>query len=185
MIVTSSTFNSNGRVPSGPWVRTWLLALLLIFLVLGTLEVFWRTNDFKPSIQDGIGLWCQIRRRVRNADSTCVAILGDSRTQLAIDPQILAEEYGGNAILMLAKPTTSPLPLIRHLARDTSFRGTILCGVNPTYFFNGERGQELPMVQAIEQYNNEPFSASLEQHLCLFFQSHLRLGYPVFHGGLS
>ena len=81
-------------------MKTWLLTLLLVVLVLGTLEAFWRFQGFQPSIQDDIVLWSLVRRRVRSTDPNCAVILGDSRTQVAIDPQILAEQLNGNQVLI-------------------------------------------------------------------------------------
>jgi hypothetical protein len=74
-------------------------------------------------------------------DRTGVVILGASRTQAGIDPQVLSEELRG-PVTQLAINGASPLPILEDLAADASFKGTVIVGVAPGVVFDSMRRTE-------------------------------------------
>lgn len=131
----SSTSSSEVEValPTRSARRVLMAAVALAGVALLGLELFWRMRGFTPMVRDTMQLWALERARVRD-DANVIAIIGSSRAQLALDPEVLTEELGRPAI-QLAITGGSPLPVLEDLASDPQFRGIVLCEVTPSSFF--------------------------------------------------
>lgn len=138
----SSTSSSSQRVPADG--RRWhvVVALLLAVGVIAGLEVGWRAWGLRPSIVDGTGSWVAARERI---EPRSTVLLGASRIQAAIDPDVLREETG-TPVVQLALPAGSPLPLLQDLAREAGFEGQVVVDFMSSIFFNVEH----------EMYQNVP-----------------------------
>jgi hypothetical protein len=119
-------------LPTGPWGRTWVVALLVAASLVGGYEGFWRLRGFRPTLTDDAGLWVAARARVRDDDPEQVVLVGDSRMQLGLDPA--AYGAGGPEPVMLAIDGQTPYTILGDLAANTRFRGTVLVDVSPTSF---------------------------------------------------
>lgn len=126
-----STSSSDERLPAGPWGKTWAVALLISVVVLGAAEAFWRSKAFNPSLIDDMDLWAMQRSKVpAGADS--VVIIGSSRNQADIATDVVRRELPGRTVVQLAVTGGRPLAVLRDLAEDESFQGTVLCDLLPT-----------------------------------------------------
>lgn len=131
----SSTSSSEDGValPARSATRVLVAAVTLAGILMFGLELFWRSRGFTPMVRDTVQLWARERERVRNANNV-IAIVGSSRAQLALDPQVLTAELGRQSV-QLAITGGSSLPVLEDLAGDPRFRGIVLCEVTPSSFF--------------------------------------------------
>ena len=130
--VRSFISNSDSRKPTGHWPRTWALAAGIVFLLLGTWELFWRSRGWTTMVVADREAWVLARLSVR---PTSTVLLGTSRTGAALDPEVWAVELGSERPVMLAVEGVSALPVLADLAADTSFRGRVVAEMMPTETF--------------------------------------------------
>lgn len=116
-------------MPGGPWLRTWLGALLLIALGLGGLEWHMRRHRYQPSVKDDVYAWAWQRARVSDGSPRTVAILGASRIHLAFSPSAFAAALPGWKAVQLAIDGSAPIGSLRDLAADPDFRGVALVDI--------------------------------------------------------
>lgn len=98
-------------------------------------ELYWRSNEFYPTIEDNDALWAAQRSRVDSPKPSDVIFIGSSRIHfdLQLDKWNL---YTGLTSIMLAQPGSSPLPIFKDLVENTDYAGTIIVGVTPGLFFS-------------------------------------------------
>jgi hypothetical protein len=130
-----SSISSSDRAPSGPWRRTWLVAIGLAMVALGALETGWRAAGHRPGPIDDSRLWAAARLRL-GSGPRAVAILGDSRALFGIDLGALQSELDAERPTQLAIQGSTPVPILLDLARDEAFRGLALVAVSPVRFFD-------------------------------------------------
>lgn len=130
----SSTSSSSKRLPGGPWLKTGLLACLVIVLVLGLFEVFWRCLGFRPGVKDGPDLWAYNYKKIDTNNSEQIVFIGDSRVKIDIDLDAFGEIFPGPKPVQLAISNTVPNPVLKMLADDESFVGIIISSVNHSVY---------------------------------------------------
>jgi hypothetical protein len=135
-------------VPDQPWGRIFVGAVLVLALLLGGWEAYWRAYGVHPSIANTFGLWAQQRRRIDAGEGHATVLLGASRVFFDIQLPVW-ESLAGRRPIQLAIEGTSPLPFLEDLAADPQFTGQVLVGVAPDVFFSGYqyRGGVLPYVR--------------------------------------
>jgi len=127
----SSTSNSNRVLPEGPWLRTWLLAIVLVAGVVGGWEIALRRMGHRPTVVDDQALWASQRARVYTVDGRKTIVLtGDCRVQLGLVPEVLRSSFPDHRIVQLAVEETSPIATLRDLAADEKFDGIVICGLD-------------------------------------------------------
>jgi len=122
--VHSSTFSSD-RVPTGPWGKTWLVALAAIAFAVIALETLARERGYRPSVKDDEYAWAWQRARVDDAPHA-VALLGTSRILLAFSPPAFAQALPDWTYVQLAIDGSQPAGSLIDLARDPDFRGVAI-----------------------------------------------------------
>jgi hypothetical protein len=127
------------------------------------LELFWRRRRFKPELNDSAELWCVERTRAVR-EPNVLAIVGSSRMLFGIDPRALAKALPGRNIVNLAIKGQPSLPVLRSLAADSRFRGTVLCEVTPQQLFSSER-RDFEKLQWLEFYEKRPWVSPIEGRL--------------------
>jgi hypothetical protein len=172
MTVLSSTSNSKIEVLRGNWLRTWAIALSLLFVLLFLWEGAWRARGFVPMMADSPALWANVRRQVK-PDS--VVIIGSSRSAVGIDPR-LYEQLTGKKTLQLSITAASPLPVLKHFAADESFKGTIICELVENAILIGYDEPRSQMY--INESKNESLVRLLEFRADSFLQQHLVSAMP-------
>lgn len=146
MIVRSSTSNSDQGLPAGKWGKVWLLAVGLVVLTLAGLEVFWRLNEYSPSVNDSEDLWASVRHQVAPAS---IVLLGTSRIKSNVDSDWFASEVGGMPPLQLGIMGGSPVPVLEDLADDPAFAGIAIVEVFQKWVFNWDspEGKSAPAAE--------------------------------------
>lgn len=120
----SSTSSSDRSAPEGPWLATGLAALAIAALLLGGLEMLWRSHGERPSVTDDEKLWAAERSRVYGDD--VIVIVGSSRALLGVSMPTLRARLPRQRPVMLAIDGTSPWLTFRSVLDDPQFHGTIV-----------------------------------------------------------
>src|SRR5215469_5664170 len=123
-------------VPEQPWGRIFAGAILILGVLLGCWEAYWRAYGVHPSIANTYGLWATQRRRIDAGEGDATVLLGASRVFFDIQLPVW-ERLAGRRPIQLAIEGTSPLPFLEDLASDPKFTGRVLVGVAPDLFFSG------------------------------------------------
>ncbi len=142
----SSTSSSSDRLPSGPWLKTWLLVAIISFLALGSWELLWRSRGALPSRRGGYYLWTQAYHRVQ-PDS--IVLLGTSRIQAGVNPELLAK-ITNRSTIQLGIHGSSPIPVLDLLASEAWFHGTVVVDLVPHITFDATRERERDPSEYIE-----------------------------------
>lgn len=121
----SSTSSSNQRLPSLPWLRLWLPALLLVLALIGLLEMRLMLRGFAPTQLDSEARWLEERSRASSDGRASLVLIGASRIQLGIDVALL-QKLSGRPTHQLAIDGSSYWPVLRGLAEDQEFKGTVV-----------------------------------------------------------
>jgi hypothetical protein len=124
-------------VPDQPWGRILLGALVLLALLMGGWEAYWRAFGVHTgTVNNSLGLWAQERRRIAAGEGDATVLLGASR--LYFDVQLpVWERLAGRRPVQLSIEGTSPLEALEDLAADPQFHGRVVIGVAPNVFFTG------------------------------------------------
>ena len=177
----SSTSNSNHRIADRPWLGIWLAAMLISLGFLGAWEVYWRGQGFSPALKDDPHLWAMNRALLEEHLPPKLALIGASRIQQGLHLDSLRKKLGSAEPVQLAIPGLSPLPLLRDLAEDRNFHGTVLCDVTPSLLFvesdYGGPNVELwgkRMIDAYHRHKNggRPAYSWMEDRINLWVQEH-------------
>ncbi len=121
------------------WWRCWAVGVALAAGGWGAFEYFWRTQGYVATVMDSNDLWAQQRDRVtKPAPPIRVALLGASRIQYGLSPEIFRDEAKKLGIeldaSMLAINGHYPLAALRDLADDEAFSGVAVVGVDSRGF---------------------------------------------------
>lgn len=130
--------------------------MVLAVGALGAWEAVARSMGYVPSARDDTMTWSAARRSVE-PDST--VLVGTSRIQTDVDPQVWAEELGGAPPIQLGMAGTPSLEVLEELAHDETFRGVVVFDVVPLYLFNGDTSftsRSREYVQAYEESRPSP-----------------------------
>ncbi len=139
ILPTAADLTDDDQLVDAPWGRLFAIAALLTVVVLGAWEGHWRRHGIGPSLSDLDASWSVARDWV---EPHSIVLVGTSKIQSALDPQLLGAHLGREAAIQLALINGSPLPVLEHLARDAKFRGTVVVDVSPRIFFDRERRHE-------------------------------------------
>jgi len=123
-------------VPVQPWSGIFLGALVMLGVLLGAWEWYWRDFGVTPGIRNTHGLWAIQRRRIDNGEGDATVLLGASRVYFDLQLPVW-EKLAGKPPIQLAYEGTTPLGYLEDLAADPNFTGRALVGVAPDVFFSG------------------------------------------------
>jgi hypothetical protein len=123
-------------VPEQPWRKILFGVLVLLALLLGAWEWYWRDFGVRPAISNTYGLWAIQRRRIDAGEGNATVLLGASRMYFDVQLPVWERLDGGRPI-QLSFEGTSPLTAVEDLADDRNFTGRILIAVEPDLFFSG------------------------------------------------
>jgi len=178
--VPLSISSSNQRIPQNfhrqVWLRTWLLAMALVLICLGGWETFWRLQGYIPTVEDDWGLWATTRRQANQREGGTVAVIGASRIQLGLHPDVFARTTGIRP-LMLVIDGNSPLPVLQNLAEDPEFSGLVICGLIPQWLAE-QRTTSRRATKWIRKYRRQKWSSRLETRLSTSVQQLFVFRFP-------
>lgn len=147
----------------------------MVFTVLAstaTWEWYCRAIGRELSYPSTKGLWNQERQKIEENPSGTV-IIGSSRVLFGIDLDVWKEEMGERPI-QLSLEGSSPLPALKHLSRDDSFKGTLLVGVTPDLFFTPENSRAWGRTnQHVAYYSDETPAQKLSHKINMLLESKL------------
>lgn len=177
----SSTSSSNDRIPLAPWGKTWILTILLFIFAIAIWNTFWISRGVYPMPTDNPELWAHHRNRATNADLNTIVFVGASRTQCSID-QKTVRKFTGKEPVQLAIAGESPLPVLKNLAEDNSFRGIVISDLPEVTVYGRDtfeedidvRNTNLPVNNAndwIESYKKQSIADKVEFRLKAHSQS--------------
>lgn len=173
MLSSTSSSETGGR--EAHWLRAWCAALALVVAAGAGAEWFWRSKGFVPSVQDTPELWDLVRSQATAGGTRSIALLGSSRTLLGIDPRVLSSELGDAPVCQLGIDGSSPLPILRDLADDERFRGTVICEVAPSMFFDASNEAEAKSSEWVRHYHQRSRISDVEARLRLSAQQRLAI----------
>ena len=123
-------------VPVQPWGAIFLGMLVMLSVLLGAWEWYWRDFGVTPGIRNTHGLWAIQRRRIDHGEGAATVLLGASRVYFDLQLPVW-EKLAGKRPIQLAYEGTTPLGYLEDLAADANFTGRALVGVAPDVFFSG------------------------------------------------
>lgn len=130
----SSTSSFRRPIPTAHWRSVWAVTGTLLVLLLVAWELYWRGQGYEPGYSDSQDLWAIQRERVGQGDGKQTVFIGASRTRFDIDLKTWERETGESPV-QLAMNGAAGYPFLADLAEDTSFKGTVICGVTEGLFF--------------------------------------------------
>jgi hypothetical protein len=129
MTVPSSTSSFERKIPRGPWLRIWVVALSAALLSVAALEGFWRSRGHAPSVIDDEDLWASVRAGASSGGGATLALLGNSQIQVGFSIAECRKLLPSYRTAQLAVEDTGPLAVLFDLADDPSFRGSVICSI--------------------------------------------------------
>lgn len=170
----SSISSSSPVVPHADYRRLWLWSFLTFVVLLVGAEAHWRSNGHLKSVTDSRQLWSAWREHVVDATSNrrSLAIIGDSRMQLGIVPEVLRRELPMEPT-MLGVQGTHAFRTLADLCTDPDFRGVILCGSMEQMFLPDNLDRQRAYVEFYHDFWSRPFAA-LDQRVNTVIKSWLQ-----------
>jgi hypothetical protein len=167
-------------IPDLPW-RGIVLAVAVVVVVAATAwELHCRAAGYAPGLDDTTDLWVEARRTVQ-PDST--VIIGASRGLFDLDLDVLEKGLGKRPV-QLSLVGSCLYPVLRQLADDPTFHGTVLCDVVPGLavvppmappYHNSEKAVHRLATQTWSQWAGHLLSIPLERTFACLQQEDLTL----------
>ena len=165
--------SSTSSSERGIWPRSWLAVLVVALLCLSAWEFGWRSMGFEPTLSDDAMLWSIVRGTASDGGSEAVVLVGSSRMQMDIHRETLAAATGWRPAVQLSLVRGPSRPVLANLASDESFRGTVLCEINPSLFYSDVSGFESEVEDYIAAYEGFTIFDRLEERLAMVVQGNL------------
>jgi hypothetical protein len=112
-------------LPRGPWLKIVGLALAVLILFVGMMELRLAMRGFQPSSSDTPWSWVVQRERADRLGERALVLVGASRMLLDVDLDVLRRNTGLEPV-QLAIDGSSFVPVLENLADDPGIRGTVL-----------------------------------------------------------
>jgi hypothetical protein len=173
--VLSSISSSNTQ----NWVKSWMLALIIAFLTLATMEVFWRANGHRPVIVDDQRLWALERSKLGKSQKE-IALIGSSRMQSDISMATLKQLTPGYNIINLSADSTCGNAVLLDLASDMSFKGVVIFETTSECLMFGNRNEFGLSQQFYVDYFHKTFNLNIKinRYISTFVQKNLTVVDP-------
>jgi hypothetical protein len=114
--------------PNVPALRIWALALVLSAVGFAFLEALASASGYSSDVTDSLELWHYWRQQVYKQDGKVIAFLGSSRVMADMSLTTVRECLPGYDVVQLGvSGSKSPIGVLRDLALDPRFKGTIIC----------------------------------------------------------
>jgi hypothetical protein len=114
------------------WLTAWCIAILICAAAVTVYEGILRARHYFPTVQDDADLW-SIQMDITKSYPRAVVLLGASRIEYGLDPELLSQELGCR-VAMLAVNGQYPLATLRALANDDEFGGLVIVGIDARGF---------------------------------------------------
>jgi hypothetical protein len=157
--------------------KSLIIAVIISAIGITTWELYWRSQDYTPTIDDNKALWSVQRARVTNLASDNVILTGSSRTLFDIQLDNWENETGKRPI-QLATVGSSPLPIFHDIVENTDYAGTVIVGVTPGLFFSTTFPEAQPWSwpqSKVDYYKDRTYAQRINHQLSLPLQQNLVL----------
>src|SRR5437660_1044247 len=118
-------------IPPAPWRGIAVVITIVVLTATTAWELYCRSIGYGPTLNDSEDLWT-LRRRAVAPES--IVIIGDSRGWFDVDLDEMQKGLGKRPI-QLAAGGMGGFPVLKDLADDENFHGTIICSIVPRLWF--------------------------------------------------
>ncbi|MFT6995863.1 MAG: hypothetical protein ACJA1P_002608 [Maribacter sp.] len=157
--------------------KSLIIALLISVIGIIAWELYWRSQDYIPNIDDNKAFWSVQRDRVTDLTPDNVILMGSSRTLFDIQLDNWENETGKRPI-QLANVGSSPLPVFHDIVENTNYSGTVIVGVTPGLFFSTTFPEAEPWSwpqSRVDHYKDRTYAQRINHQLSLPLQQNLVL----------
>jgi hypothetical protein len=157
--------------------KSLLSALLISTIGIVAWELYWRSQDYIPTIDDNKALWAVQRDRVADLTPDNIILMGSSRTLFDIQLDNWENQTGIRPI-QLANVGSSPLPVFHDIVENTDYAGTVIVGVTPGLFFSTTFPKAEPWSwpqSKVDYYQDRTYAQRINHQLSLPLQQNLAL----------
>lgn len=170
--------NAYTRAPymGGKWF--WIVLVAGSLLLIGLLEAYWRSLGYVPNVVDDEALWSQHRASIyhRGDNKIPLVLVGASRIQTNVSVEEMERLLPDYRVTQLAINGRHPLAVIRDLAHDEQFDGTVILSTWPRGIPRDRHDDQQPWIDYYESQWN--LDKSINRKIATFFQSRLAIIYP-------
>jgi hypothetical protein len=155
--------------------KSFIFAAILGLVSISGWELYWRSQERIPNIDDNNNLWAIQREKLEKPNEKQVVFIGSSRILFDIQLDLWKEKTGAETVMIAAQGAT-PLPVLKDIVDNTDFKGTIIVGVTPGLFFSTTFEQAPPWSRAqdrIDYFNDRTFAQRLNHQLSVPLQKNL------------
>ena len=152
--------------------RSLIIAAILSVIVLGSWEMYWRSQGYYPNLDDNKDSWAVERAKLKGASNLDVVVIGASRILFDFQKDEW-HQATGKAPIQLASVGSSPLPTFRDIVRNTDFAGTVIVGVTPGLFFSTTSPKAGPMSRPqskVDHYFDRTYAERINYQLSIPLQ---------------
>jgi hypothetical protein len=157
--------------------KSLIIALLISVIGIIAWELYWRSQDFVPTIDDNKAFWSVQRDRVTDLTPNNFILMGSSRTLFDIQLDNWENQTGKRPI-QLAVEGSSPLPVFHDIVENTNYSGTVIVGVTPGLFFSTTFPKANPWSwpqSRVDHYKDRTYAQRINHQLSLPLQQNLVL----------
>ena len=170
----SYTSNSDTRMRAGNLWKTWLYAIFIIIVALGSWELFWRYQGFCASVEDDMNIWHLQRSKI--SEKTKIVFMGSSRIQLGLHPDVFIEQIGIPPV-NLSIDGNPPFAVLKDLANDKGFSGVVFCSIIPRWL--AEKSPEKNRASKwVRKYHKRTLLSKMDTFLSILIQNTFVFRYP-------
>ncbi len=153
-----------------------LLALAAAILLVTIAGIEWELSarGYVPTVEDSAARWIQLRQRANALGEKALVLVGASRIQLGVDLPTLRAQSGREPV-QLAIDGSSYLPVLRGLAEDPEFKGSVIVDYYDATLAAAlnELGSGYVYQRKFEQFTSQTISARIEDRLSEFMHENM------------
>jgi len=157
-------------IPPAPWRSIAITITMIVIAATLLWEFYARSRGYAPTLSDNADLWTLTRRKVQPES---VVIIGDSRAWFDFDLDELERGLGKRPI-QLAAPGSTAWPMIDDLAKDETFRGTVICSFIPILFFAPPGSPPMDRAEKnIKRWHTQTPAQRVSEYLAMWLEEHV------------
>ena len=151
-----------------------IISICLVIIGLIAWEMYWRSQERIPNIDDNKELWAHQRSKLEAPQGNQVVFTSSSRILFDIQREVWQENTNTDAV-MLGIQGGTPLPVVKHLLEDTKYRGLIIVGIAPDIFFSTTEGDGFSWKRPkalLDYYKNRTYAQRINHVLSIPLQKY-------------
>ena len=152
--------------------QSFILGLILAIIGIAGWEMYWRSQDHIPNLDDNDDTWAIQRAKLERPSKDQVVFIGSSRILFDIQHPIWRAKTGTEPV-QLASQGSSPLPILKDVVENTDFNGLMVVGVTPGLFFGTANPMARPMKwpqERVDYYYDRTYAQRLNHWLSIPLQ---------------